>query len=474
MDSNTQSNNSYKNLAKNTAIFAVGSIGSKVLAFLIVPLYTYVLTPDEYGRIDLFTTAISLMVPFATLLIQEALLRFLMGKEITGQCAVNNCFLIFLGGAAATIALTPIFGIVFKFGEHLWLFVIILILNSFTQIFSQYFRAIGRNVAFTVNGIIVTVVLLGANLVFLVWMKCGISGYFYSMLLSQLASTLHILIAGRIFSELSFKALDFSALKNMLKFSIPLIPNTLMWWIMAAGDKYIINYFLGDGANGLYSLAMKVPTVICMLYTIFYQAWQMSAIEAKDRADEKRFYSNIFMITNGLLSVLIVGVIFTVKPLYLLAMSDSFAPSWKYVPLLSVATFFNCWSSFLGVVYTVSKKSHMAFYTTAVGAIVNLVFNLILVKRFGLYGIAVGTAIGYIAVTIMRVKDARREIGMTFDIARTISIVIIILIQAVCTTLFQGKETYIFGLCAFVVVAMLYRSEIKSILEMVKKKLRKA
>lgn len=472
MAENTNSSG-YKDLAKNTAIFAVGSFGSKVLSFLIVPLYTYVLTTEEYGRIDLFTTAISLLIPFITLLIQEALLRFLMGKEVSPKTAVNNCWLIFLCGAVVSILLAPALNIIFKFDEYMWLFIVILILNSFTQIFSQYFRATGRNVAFTVNGIIVTAVLLSSNVLFLVVFHLGMRGYFYSMLLSQAMSAIHIIAFGKILRDISFKDIDLGILKEMLKFCIPLIPNTLMWWIMSAGDKYIINYFLGDSANGLYSLAMKVPTVVSMVYTIFYQAWQMSAIEAKNRKDEKNFYSNVFKITNGLLAVLIVGVIFSVKPIYVIAMSEAFAPAWKYVPLLAIATFFNCCASFFGVVYTVSKKSHMAFFTTFVGAVVNLFFNFILVRRMGLYGIAVGTALGYFAVTIMRIKDANKEIGMSFDIVRTSIMVCVIVLQASCTTLFQGVETYLFGLCAFSIVAILYRKEIIDLLTIFKRKIKK-
>ena len=469
----TETENGYTKLVKNTAIFALGSFGSKVLSFLIVPLYSYVLSTEEYGRIDLFTTAISLVIPFITLLIQEALLRFLMGKEITEETAVTNCFIIFIIGALFSVLLTPLFGIIFKFGEYLSLFIIILVFNAFTQIFSQYFRAIGRNVAFTVNGIIVTSTLLGFNVFFLVGLKLGMKGYFYSMLLSQIASTFHILLVGNIFSLISVRAIDSAKLKEMLRFSIPLIPNTLMWWIMSAGDKYIINYYLGDGANGLYAMALKVPTVISLIYTIFYQAWQMSAIEAKSLSDEKRFYETVFMVTNALLSVLIVVVIVTVKPVYIFAMSDSFESSWMYVPLLSVATFFSCCGSFFGVVYTVSKKSHMAFLTTFAGAVVNIMSNLLLVNRFGLYGIAIGTTLGYVVVTIMRMRDAKREIGMSFDLSRTLMMVAIIILQAALTTHFQGKETYSFGLIAISAVYVLYRHEVLEILQIAKSRIHK-
>jgi O-antigen/teichoic acid export membrane protein len=260
-------------------------------------------------------------------------------------------------------------------------------------------------------------------------------------------------------------------LREMLKFSIPLIPDTLMWWIMSAGDKYIINYSMGDAANGLYSLAMKVPTIISLIFTNFYQAWQMSAIDSRNNGDEKYFYSNVFTITNGFMSVLIVCVITFIKPVFLGVMSESFACAWEYVPLLSIAIFFSCLAAFFGVVYTVSKKSKMSLYTSAVGAATNLFFNVLLVGKFGLYGIATGTALGYVAVLLMRIRDAKREIGMSFDVARTFLMVLTIVVQAVCTTIFQGAETYLFGLIAFVIVTILYRKEIFEIVNRLRKKL---
>jgi O-antigen/teichoic acid export membrane protein len=471
MENNSNSKSGYTDLVKNTAIFTIGSFGSKVLTFLIVPLYTYVLSTEEYGRIDLFSTTISLILPLITLLMQEALLRFLMGKEISKKTALNNCFFVFFSGAIVSVLLCPAFNLVFNFDNYLWLFVIILILNSFTRIFSQYLRAIGKNVAFAINGILVTVVLLSSNVVLLIVLKCGMVGYFYSMLLSQLVSAVYIIFAGNIVPELSLKGIDFRALREMLKFSIPLIPDTLMWWIMSAGDKYIINYSMGDAANGLYSLAMKVPTIISLIFTNFYQAWQMSAIESRNNGDEKHFYSKVFTLTNGFMSVLIVCVITFIKPVFLTVMSESFASSWEYVPLLSIAIFFSCLAAFFGVVYTVTKKSKMSLYTSAVGAAVNIFFNVLLVGQFGLYGIAAGTALGYVAVLLMRIRDAKREIGMSFDVARTCLMVLTIVVQAVCTTVFQGAETYLFGLAAFVIVTVLYRKEILEILENLKKKL---
>ena len=213
-----------------------------------------------------------------------------------------------------------------------------------------------RNIAYTIKGIVGTTVLLSLNVLFLVVFKHGMMGYLYSLLVSQIVGVLYLLIIGQLWNKLNFKSLDKDWLKKMLVFSIPLIPNSLMWWVMSAGDKYIINYFLGDSANGIYSLSLKIPTIITLFYSIFFQAWQMSAIEENNAEGRRQFYETVYKLTNALLAGMIACIIVGIKPLYVLIMSERFAPAWIYVPILAVATAFNCQSSFFGVVYTLSLR----------------------------------------------------------------------------------------------------------------------
>lgn len=341
----------YKKLVYNTAIFAIGNFGSKVLTFLIVPLYTYVLTTAEYGVIDLFITSLGMVIPFSTMMVNEALIRYVLGKELTPKEAASNCFAVFLFGAAISVLFTPLYKVAFDFDEYIWIFVALLVLRTFNQVFSEYFRAVNQNVKFTIFGLITTATILGFNVVFLLFLKLGIRGYLYATLLSAAVGTLYILIFSDFFQVVSLKCIDKNTIRMLLKYSVPLIPNSLMWWIMSAGDKYIINYFLGDGANGLYSLSSKVPQIINMIYSLFIQAWQMSAIEVSESKDKTSFYHNVFHVTSFVMGVVTCGIIMVVKPLYLGIMSASFAEAWKYVPLLSVATIISCYASYFSVVY---------------------------------------------------------------------------------------------------------------------------
>lgn len=339
--------NKYEKLVKNTAIFAVGNFASKILNFLIVPLYTYVLTTEEYGTIDIISTTISFLIPILTLQIQEALLCFALGGEKDIDTCVSNSWLVFVVGSIISALFFPAYYLLFRNALYSLVLVLLLICNIFNTIFSYYLRTVGNNVVFTINGILGTVSFLTSNIIFLVVLKVGMWGYIFALLISQIAMVVYTIIAGDLGRKLNLKYYNKTTLKEMLLFSIPLIPNSLVWWIMSAGDKYIINWFLGASANGIYSMSLKVPTILSMVFSIFFQAWQMSAIEENNSDNKRSFYESVYKVTIGFLAFLTAGITWLVKPVFFTVLGNSFKISWRYVPILNIGIMFSCLSSFL-------------------------------------------------------------------------------------------------------------------------------
>lgn len=466
-------NNRYGKLLKNTIIFSVGSSGSKLLNFLIVPLYTFYLSTAEYGRIDLFTTTLSLMLPFTTLLIQESLIRFMFSKEIVAVKAVSNAFVVFIIGSIFTVACYPLYIFVFNFSDYVWLYILVLIISSYNAIYGQFLRANNQAIAFSISGIITTLVLVCGNLFFLIYVKSGMDGYIYSILISQTITAFYITFIGRIFKNICFREIDKSTIKLMLLYSIPLIPNNLMWWIMNAGDKYIINFYLGDGANGIYSLAMKLPTILNIAFTIFMQAWQLSAIEEMDSYDKSEFYDKVFNMITGLLMIGTTFIVMSSKWIFSTIVGTEYLITWKYVPFLCIANLIYCMSTFAGMVYVINKKSIAAFYTTFIGAIANICFNFILIQRLGLFGVAIGTIIGYIFVFAIRYRDAKKDLCMSFSMVKTISALIFILLQSILSLLLSGSIKVIVMIICACVVIFLYRDNILDVVGWIKKRVGK-
>ena len=452
----------YSYLLKNSLIFGVGTFGSKVLQLLIVPLYTYVLSTVEYGQIDIFSTTISLVLPFITLLIHESIIRFLTVDEISKEQAVNSGMLVFFNSIIIAILITPVYAFVFD-KKYAALFLVCLVFNAFVAIFQNYLKACGQIVDFTVCGLINTFSFLITNLLMLLVFNLGANGYIYSMIISQIASSIYIIIKGHIFRNISLSRRDFPVLQEMLRYSVPLIPNNLMWWIMNAGDKYIINYFLGDSANGLYSISIKIATIISTLFSIFMQAWQLSAIEESGNDERTKFYSKVYSCVMALLFGTTSIILIINKPLFSIIIGEQFFEAHQYSPLLCVATVINCMSTFFGVTYLVNKSTQKAFTTTVIGAITNVLANFLLIKPLGLTGVALGTILGYVVVTIIRIRDTKITVSMNFDTYRTLFGITIIFLASVGYMFVNGYQSVFLGCLCLFLFTILYRFEIKEL-----------
>ncbi len=451
----------YKKLVRNTGALALGALGSKIITFLVVPLYTYILTTAEYGQIDLFTTASGLIIPFLTLQMNEAIIRFITGNDNDSCYILNNSMLIYAIGTIISILLFPTYKYILQDNKYILLFMIYLILLSYNSIFSHYLRVIGKNFSYSINGIVSTLCVVLLNLLFLLKLKMGVTGYLYAIVISQLVSNIYITYSGQILRKLSLKYIDFGILKQMLKYSVPLIPNTLMWWIMNAGDKYIINFYLGNDGNGIYSLAMKIPTIINLFYSTFISAWQISTIEEMKSKDIAKYYDNVFGMVSTSLTIMVSFIILLVKPVFKVLIGSSFISAWQFIPFLSIAMVISCYSSFYGVAYSAYKLSNRVFLTTMIGAVANIIFNFLLVNRFGLYGVATGTMLGYLIVMAVRFRDAKRIMGLKIDYFKILGpLALLVAIAVIALRFGQSYIYYIISLVGILLILLISLSNL--------------
>ena len=188
----------------------------------------------------------------------------------------------------------------------------------------------------------------------------------------------------------------------MITYSLPLIPNSLMWWVMDASDKFIITYFLGVNANGIYAISKKLPTIIDTFHSIFNQAWQISAIEEADSANSVEFTSNVYKIYTYLLFLIVSGLLVVSRIVVEYLLSSSYYESWKYIPFLLLSVSFSSLSGFLSANFIANEKTSIIFKTTLYGAVVNTILNFILIPFIGINGAAIATMASYYMVLIIR------------------------------------------------------------------------
>ena len=461
------SNNKYKKLAVNSVTFAVANFGSSILRFIIVPFYTYYMTTTEYGTVDMITTTISLVLPVFIMAINEAVLRYALKKEVdNSKILTNSFFILFIG--AIIFSFSYFFCGLLNISKDLWgFFYVLLIVQGFYNILSNYTRGIGKSAVFAAAGVLNTIILLGFNVILLAKFHMGLIGYMISLLLSFLIALLFLLIANRKTFCFSVKNIDFLLMKRMLKYSIPLIPTAMMWWVMNASDRYVITWFLGVSSTGIYAVSHKIPTIINMLYSIFQQAWQVSAVEEGESLEKETFYSNIYNIFCSVLFIVASAIILIDRPLIRLIIESSYEDAWKYVPLLVISAIFSSLAGFLGINYVVIEKTVGAFITSVVTAVLNFILNIILTPLIGMQGTALATMIGFIMLWLIRSIDTQKYIKFEQNYLWII-IQTIILINQFIIMIFKVKFNYFFQIVLFVIILLINHKNIFQIIKLSK------
>ncbi len=419
----------YRKLIDNTAIIGIGQIGSKVLVFLLVRLYTSVMTKTDYSIASNITETATLLLPIISLEVGEAVFRFAMDKDYRKNDVFTSGYAALLLGCLLFGAAIPILLSIPYFEGLQWLIILYVITSALHAICSQFIRAMGKFRLYALQGIINTCLTITCNVIFLIPLKMSYVGYVLSVSVADFFSMLFIVFAAKLWRNFSPKAVKASTIKSMLKYSIPLIPTSIFWWITNVSDKYMVTYFVGDDANGLYSAAYKIPTLLMVLSGIFVNAWRNSAIDEKDSREYKTFLANVYDMFSGVVFILASGIIAFVLVITFLMFDSEFHDAWRYIPILTVAMVFFNFTSFLGNMYIVSKKTVWSFITSLVGAAVNITLNLLLIPKIGAQGAAIATLASFIAVYILRIITTRKFTAFKIKYGKLILNTAIILFQ---------------------------------------------
>ena len=445
----------YKELSKNTLLFSISSFGTKVISFLLVPLYTYVLSTEEYGIVDILNTTISLLLPLLTLNIQDAVLRFTLDKEYEPEevisagvrvISISSFFLMLVVMLIKSIGLLNIG----------WNYVGFLILSfpltAFLNSFSMYLRARDRVSTIVISGLTSTILTCGLNLLFLLVLKIGVTGYLYAHVLASLVSAIYCFFAGRIYREISSQ-IKKTMLKEMFVYSSPLIVNSLAWWLNDASDRYILTFFCGAALNGVYAVSYKIPTILSTVQNVFYNAWSVSAIKEFDENDDDGFVGNTYSLYSCV-SMIGCSILLLLNPVLakILYHSGEFYEAWRYAPILLVGAIFNGISLFEGCLFTAVKRTKDVSKTTLIGAVVNTLLNLCLIPIIGAYGAAVATLVGYIVVWIVRTLEVRNIIRMRVNWVLQIISSVLMIVQGVIAALSNSMLIQIVFLALMIIL----------------------
>lgn len=396
-------------LVKNTLLLLLGNFSSKLLVFLLVPLYTSALSTSEYATSDLLTTTINLLYPFATLMISTAVMRFCLEKRKNTSELLNIGIWIELAGILVIALASRFFFQLGDLQDYRGYFLAGFSGYAFYMLLMEYAKGCERVALYSFAGVCNTIVLVLCNILFLLKLGLGIRGYLLSMVFAYWVTVAVLFVGCKAWKDLTWPTrIKGRYLKEMLKYSIPMMPNSISWWISNSSDRYIMKLFRGLNELGLYSASYKIPSIMAAVSSILISAWEISAVDDFGSEKSEKFFSEIYELWVHTYVIVCTGLIFFVKLLAWILFQKEFFVAWHFVPILLFASVFSGLSSFLGTVFTAAKKTKSVFVTTMVGAGVNIVLNFAFIPTWGGYGAAIATAIGYLAMYFCRLVGANR------------------------------------------------------------------
>lgn len=440
-------------LAGNTLVFAVANFGTKLISFFLVPLYTYTLSVSDYGVADLVTTVTFVLAPILTLDLSDAVMRFALDKG----CDHDKILTVGLAAtgfaALAGLLMIPAASMFDSLSQYAGLTYLYCIASAACSMLQAFLRGLERLRAFAASNILCTALTAGLNILFLVVLHWGVFGYLLAYVVAMSLTAVYSALAGGVFGRLRRLSFDRALFAQMARYSVVLIPNTFMWWIINSSDRVVVAAMLGTAANGLLAVAYKLPSIVTVVSTTFTQAWSYSAIREEGSEDRDAFTSKVFnhlVLASGILTAALLALIEPVTRIYV---SAEYASAWQYSTWLLLGNYFLTLANFLGASYTVHKDSMGYLLSGTLGAVLNLAIMLPLVPVVGLFGSVSATCASYFAVFAFRMVNTRKYVRITVDRRGLVSMAALLAFLMASPSLLG--ERYLPASCAAVALAAL-------------------
>ena len=447
--------NKGKELAKNTAIITIGKMSTQLISFLLLPLYTAVLSTEEYGIVDLVITYMQLLLPICTLQLEQAIFRFVLEKrdnEAEKKRVFSELFTLAL---LMVIFFSIIFFLVSPFiqSEYKFFLWLDLVANIYGQLMLQSARGVGRNGTYAIGSFIAAAGQVLLNILFVLVLRWGPRGMFISMLLAYFVCGTYIFISLKLYKYVGFVRISFKKSLPYLKYSIPLVPNTISWWILNAADRTIILSFLGIAANGIYSAANKFSGIYATIYNIFNLSWTESvAVHFKENGFSEEF-SELQDKMIKIFGSIYIGLIAVMPFVFRVLVNEKFNGAYNHIPILLTGAFFSAMAGMISAYYIAEKMTSIIAKMTMFAAFLNVVINLILIKRFGLYAASISTLISYFVIFILRYIDVRKRFGIVISRKEALSLFVMAFITWLCYYLGTWGTQ---AICLLIVVLFAY------------------
>jgi O-antigen/teichoic acid export membrane protein len=417
-----------KRLGAQSAIYGLGGMLSRLIAIFLLPIYTVYLGTVGFGKIETVIAFMAVLVIVLRLGITSAFFRFYFDADDDAHKlrVLRTSFWFTMG--MATLGLVVGVALAEPISDFLniddpWLvragFVGLWAQMNYAQM-SSLFRVEERPVGFAIASVANVLITIGATIALVVGFDKGAIGAIVGNFIGTLVVYLVVLCYRR--EQLGLE-LDRPLLRSMNRFGLPLVPAALMLWAINFIDRLFIGHYDGQGEVGIYSLAVRISSVIVFLFMAFQLAWPAFAYSIRDDTAAKRTYS--YVLTYLLLVTCWMSLALAVLAPWLvelLAPKGNFERSAEAVPLLCFAAAAYAGYSVLAIGIGRARQTQWNWVVTGIAAAVNIALNVILIPRYGMMGAAVATLVAYLVLFLGMWLNSRRVYPVPYQWRRVITL----------------------------------------------------
>ena len=464
-----------KDLAKNTAILTVGKVCTQCISFFLLPLYTAILSAEDYGTFDLFVTYATLLLPLINWQLDQGLFRFMLDYRGNKDEQKKLFSTLLLSSTAQNIIYVILFICIEPFLkiENAYFLLLYVVLQVYNALFLQFVRGLGYSIKYTIASFISASATTVLNVIALVFLRMGLQGLFISTLTAQLLTLIYLVVSSRSWEYFSLKNARIGTFKKVGTYSIPLIPNNLAWWVVNASDRTIISHVLGTAANGIYSVANKFPNVFINFYNILNLSWTETVSLHYNDEDRDEFLTDTMTSLVKLFVAACLGIVACMPFVFPIMVNAKYNAAYNQILILMYAMLFRVLVGLYSCVYVAQKNAKKIAYTSISAAIINITVDLILINKIQVFAASLSTLVAFLSMFIVRYIDVNKTVHMR--IKKPIAVGSVLLsVMLIGTYYCNNKVVQFVALCITAIYAVVTNMDLlKSGVNLVKSRLGK-
>ena len=476
-----KNNSKLVQFVKGSAILVISNIILKATNFLLLPLYTGYLTPDQLGISDSITSLISFVFPLLVLAFDSAFGAFYYdNEEEEYQKKVFNTTFFFLFAMSILTTLVMLgSSYISSFLFHSTKYNISICVAMFSVAVNMWFLPLALQVRmqnkltlFSIINLVSSFFMILLNIVFVTKLEWG----YFSLIASILVVNLMQLILYLIFAKvkISIKLFDKALFKKMLRYALPMVPMVLAEWILSLSDRYILLYFAGEYEVGIYGVAARFLSLITVITNGVYVAYTSFAFSSAKDSNAKQQFIKVLDVVFIILSLLSFTMSIFGKEIISVMADEKYFKAYALIGPLLLGQICYSVNTIMGYGFAHAKKSAYFLVPTLAGTVLNVILNFMFIPKYGSYAAALTTMIGYFVMMIITYFLSQRVYECGYHFGR---IVFSLTIMAVAVIWFIDFSLWFKALSfvvILIVIAVCFRSAISDIFKMLKKLLKKS